>query len=335
MAFKMKGMSFGKGTGYKSPQAMKKEAAMRMKKEAAMKLKDPMDMKKDPMMMKKESPMNLSMRADFKKVKKPQTARAIARLGKKEKRLTKKMREEYVADTDSKKAARLSRRAENVADKRARKIKMAENIAKGKKGVIERRAGVKKSVDRGIVKTDKTFNKAGVKSNVARTNKVTGTTTVKKKSGSGVNKTVAKSIVKPKNVAKPKASTGPTFGQAFATARKAGKKTFTYKGKSYHTRTKEEDANYVKKSKGVAGPQTKAAQKYDDKGKPPFKLKKGAEAGAKAGKAVKKGGFIKDLKKAAKAGLAAGAAAGLGGAALGVAAGAKAGAKAGKTMKKK
>jgi hypothetical protein len=57
MAFKMKGMSFGKGTKYKSPQAMKKEAAMKMKKEAAMKMKDPMDMKKDPMMMKKDPMM--------------------------------------------------------------------------------------------------------------------------------------------------------------------------------------------------------------------------------------------------------------------------------------
>ena len=35
----MKGMSFGEGTGYKSPQLMKKEAAMKMKREAAMKLK--------------------------------------------------------------------------------------------------------------------------------------------------------------------------------------------------------------------------------------------------------------------------------------------------------
>ena len=57
MAFKMKGMSFGKGTGYTSPQAMKKEAAMRMKKEAAMKLKDPMDMKKESPMNKKTSLM--------------------------------------------------------------------------------------------------------------------------------------------------------------------------------------------------------------------------------------------------------------------------------------
>ena len=264
MAFKMKGMSFGKGTGYTSPQAMKKEAAMRMKKEAAMKLKDPMDMKKDPMMMKKESPMT----------KKTQTERAIERLTKKQKRLTKEMREEYVADTDSKKAARLSRRADNVANKLERKKKMAKNIAEGKKGLRERRANTTKTVDRALVKTKKPFNEKGIKASVQRKNKISGTTVDKTKSGKGTNKTIDKNVGKPKNVAKPKASTGPTFGQAFAAARKAGKKTFTYKGKSYHTRTKEEDANYVKKSKGVAGPQTKAAQKYDDKGKPPFKLKK-------------------------------------------------------------
>lgn len=32
------------------------------------------------------------------------------------------------------------------------------------------------------------------------------------------------------------------FGQAFAAARKAGKKAFTFNGKSYHTRTREEEA---------------------------------------------------------------------------------------------
>ena len=283
MAFKMKGMSFGKGTGYTSPQAMKKEAAMRMKKEAAMKLKDPMDMKK-------ESPMT----------KKTQTERAIERLTKKQKRLTKKMREEYVADTDSKKAARLSRRADNVANKLERKKKMAKNIAEGKKGLTERRANTTKTVDRPIVKTDKKFNEKGIKSDVARTSKISGTTVVKKKSGTGVNKTIKKTVVKPKNIAKSKAPAkpvkpAPTFNQAFAAARKAGKKTFNWKnpttGKtgSYHTRTKEEDANYVKKSKGVQGPQPKSGQDYEDKqGKVPFKLKKGAKAGAKAGKVAKK-----------------------------------------------
>lgn len=282
MAFKMKGMSFGKGTSYTSPQAMKKEAAMRMKKEAAMKLKDPMDMKK-------ESPMT----------KKTQTERAIERLTKKQKRLTKKMREEYVADTDSKKAARLSRRAENVADKRARKVKMAKNIAEGKKGLRERRANTRKTVDRALVKTDKPFNEEGIKASVERKNKISGTTVNKTKSGVGKNKTIDKNVNKPKNVAKtktPAKPAGPTFSQAFAAARKAGKKTFTYKGKSYHTRTKEEDANYVKKSKGVQGPQPKSGQDYEDKqGKVPFKLMKGAKAGAKAGKVVKEKTFSKDV----------------------------------------
>lgn len=65
----MKGMSFGQGTGYQSPQLMKKEAAMKMKKEAAMKLKkdsamdmkkgSAMDMKKGPMTMKKGSAMDM------------------------------------------------------------------------------------------------------------------------------------------------------------------------------------------------------------------------------------------------------------------------------------
>ena len=120
---------------------------------------------------------------------------------------------------------------------------MAENIEAGKKGLRERRANTTKTVDRGVVKTDKKFNEKGIKSDVARTNKVTGTTVTKQKSGTGVNKTVKKTVTKPKNEGKPPAKpAGPTFGQAFAAARKAGKKTFTYKGKSYHTRTKEEDA---------------------------------------------------------------------------------------------
>ena len=312
MAFKMKGMSFGKGTGYKSPQAMKKEAAMQMKKEAAMKLKDPMDMKK-------ESPMT----------KKTQTERAIERLTKKQKRLTKKMREEYVADTDSKKAARLSRRADNVANKLERKKKMAKNIAEGKKGLTERRANTRKTVDRALVKTDKPFNKEGIKASVARTNKISGTTVVKKKSGTGVNKTIKKTVLKPKNIAKPKAPAkpakpaGPTFNQAFAAARKAGKKTFNWKnpktGKTgaYHTRTKEEDANYVKKSKGVQGPQPKSGQDYEDKqGKVPFKLKKGAKAEAAVEAVGAKAGRAKVLKAAKKKSAARGAAIG---AAMGVA----------------
>jgi len=41
------------------------------------------------------------------------------------------------------------------------------------------------------------------------------------------------------------------FGQAFSDARKAGKKEFEYKGKKYHTRTKEEEsARTTKKARG-------------------------------------------------------------------------------------
>jgi len=62
MAFKLKGMGFGEGTGYKSPQMMKKEAAMKMKKEAAMKLK-----KDSAMDMKKDSAMKMKGKSAYKK----------------------------------------------------------------------------------------------------------------------------------------------------------------------------------------------------------------------------------------------------------------------------
>ena len=62
MAFKMKGMSFGKGTKYKSPQKMKAEAAMKMAKNSAMDMakKSPMDMaRKSPM--KKDNDENIKV----------------------------------------------------------------------------------------------------------------------------------------------------------------------------------------------------------------------------------------------------------------------------------
>ena len=167
MAFKMKGMSFGKGTSYKSPQKLKAEAAMRMKKEAAMKMakNSAMDMaKKDsamdmanpavtPTMMKKGSAMDMKKKSPM--TKKNQAQRAAERLAKKQARLTAKMRDERVKDTDSKKADRLDRRIANVENKRARKEKIAENIKAGKKGLRERSANTTKTVDRPIVKTDK------------------------------------------------------------------------------------------------------------------------------------------------------------------------------------
>ena len=41
------------------------------------------------------------------------------------------------------------------------------------------------------------------------------------------------------------------FGSAFATARKAGEKEFTYKGKKYHTKIKEEVSDIASQETGV------------------------------------------------------------------------------------
>ena len=58
------------------------------------------------------------------------------------------------------------------------------------------------------------------------------------------------------------------FGDAFKAARAAGKKTFTFNGKSYHTRTKEDEAKPAAKpdvSKATAGPAV-----YEKKKAPPM-----------------------------------------------------------------
>lgn len=67
------------------------------------------------------------------------------------------------------------------------------------------------------------------------------------------------------------------FGDAFKAARAAGKKTFTFNGKSYHTRTKEDEAKAKKPdvSKAKAGPAEyelikpvdKSPKKIDEDGK--------------------------------------------------------------------
>ena len=77
-----------------------------------------------------------------------------------------------------------------------------------------------------------------------------------------VNKAAMKALetreVKPRAMDKPAKAKEPegdrktvkelSFGKAFAAARKAGKKEFTWKGKRYHTRTKEEEAKKAKKA---------------------------------------------------------------------------------------
>jgi hypothetical protein len=77
-----------------------------------------------------------------------------------------------------------------------------------------------------------------------------------------------------------KQETKQTFGQAFAAARKAGKKEFMYNNKPYHTRTKEEEAA---KTKTAAKPTMKS-------GKPGFNRKTVSKSygGSMGKKTVKK-----------------------------------------------
>lgn len=175
---------------------------------------------------------------------------------------------------------RIELRAKNKRDKAKRKANQAKNVAEGKKAKANESKNVTRRALNQEVTTSKKKNENAVKTDVTRTrskvnankgvNEVKATVT-KKKSGVGVNKTVSKTSTKPKNEPKKKEL---TFGQAFKQARSAGAKTFTWKGKSYHTRQKEENKNYVDKSKGVQGPQTKAGQKYDDTRVTPLKKKK-------------------------------------------------------------
>ena len=269
MAIKMKGMSFGKGTGYKSPQLMKKEAAMKMKK-AAMKMADePMMMKKDPMMMKKDSAMDMKkgpmkmkkgsamdMKKDPMKMKKGsamkkpnQSERAAARLKEKAKNLEGKLEGASEA-----KAKRLKNRIANVKNKQAKKEQMAKNIKEGK----NKRANLDMKKTRnlpggGELKTEKKTNEIGKKTNVTRTlsdkDGNVKVSTTKVKSGTGTNKTISKTVSKPKNVPAPKKEL--TFSQAYAAQRAKNKKAgiahygdpkgyFTYKGKKYNTESKSE-----------------------------------------------------------------------------------------------
>tara|TARA_B100000902_G_scaffold203941_1_gene194471 strand:- start:2152 stop:2859 length:708 start_codon:yes stop_codon:yes gene_type:complete len=176
---------------------------------------------------------------------------------------------------------RIELRAKNKRDKAARKANQSKNVAAGKKAKANESKNVTRRALNQEVATSKKKNENAVKTDVTRTrskvnankgvNEVKATVT-KKKSGVGVNKTISKKVNKPKNEAPKKKEL--TFGQAFKQARSAGAKTFTWKGKSYHTRQKEENKNYVDKSKGVQGPQTQAAQKWEDSRKTPLKKKK-------------------------------------------------------------
>tara|TARA_R110000822_G_scaffold27134_2_gene81265 strand:+ start:204 stop:974 length:771 start_codon:yes stop_codon:yes gene_type:complete len=183
-----------------------------------------------------------------------QSESAAARLAEKKARLEAKL----ANSTNEKQKARLANRISNVSNKASEKTQQAENLRGGKK----RRAGIEKSRTRnlgaGKLDTDKTFNESGRKIKVDRTLKDNNNNVIrateKTKTGEGVNKTVDKTITKSDGTKVIKKEDGvkvnkpveaPTkelsFGEAFKQNKAAGKAEFTWKGKKYHTRTKEED----------------------------------------------------------------------------------------------
>jgi len=78
MAFKLKGMTFGKGTGYKSPQMMKKESAMKMAKKSAMKKTPPSEGEMRMAMRKTVSELTPKSRATNRKPQSQMTDAELA-----------------------------------------------------------------------------------------------------------------------------------------------------------------------------------------------------------------------------------------------------------------
>ena len=90
-------------------------------------------------------------------------------------------------------------------------------------------------------KQDKTRVKDPVKPEVEKSKTITSDLKTKGKSGTKLERGGLREL-KAAELSKPRGTAGKEFDKAFATARKAGKKEFTWKGKKYHTRTKEEEA---------------------------------------------------------------------------------------------
>ena len=201
-----------------------------------------------------------------------QSESAAARLAEKKARLEAKL----ANSTNEKQKARLQNRISNVSNKASEKTQQAENLRGGKK----RRAGIEKSRSRNVgagkLDTDKTFNESGRKVKVDRTltnNKgdiIRGTS--KTKEGKGTNKTVDKTITKSDGTQIVKKKDGVrvnepveatkelSFGEAFKQNKAAGKKEFTWKGKKYHTGTKDEaDAKSKAEQEAAAKAEAEAA----------------------------------------------------------------------------
>lgn len=127
MAFKLKGMGFGKGTGYKSPQMMKKESAMKMAKKSAM--------KKDSLTGKMESASERATIKNFRKIKKDLVPKSRATNRKPQSQMTDTERAvvKGIKNPQSAKPTPPSRRYGDSPNKMAKKSAMKKTEEKNKK----------------------------------------------------------------------------------------------------------------------------------------------------------------------------------------------------------
>jgi|TARA_R100000084_G_C4614124_1_gene129698 hypothetical protein len=162
-------------------------------------------------------------------------AAQVKRKTEKAKKLRERAAELRAKKEGSKRADSLEKRAQSKETRAGVKEKMAKNVAAGKDkkaDLVDARGrqtpGMKHRVDK-----PKVHDSKGDK--VAGTGKKTSTPVAKSDAG----------------------SENMTFREAFRSARNAGKKEFTYKGKKYHTRTRSEEAAKKKKIGG------KTKEEYD------------------------------------------------------------------------
>lgn len=244
MAFKMKGFNPGQGTGMAS--AFLKDDKFVANNPNKVNPEDYVDGKKvQPETLTKDVPVKPVAETKSKsKIRTKIDDARVKRKNRKAEKLRLRAAELKEKGGKDKKVARLEKRADNKNKRADFKEKQAENIAADKpkkSNITDDRTSMQ--VIRGG--KDKVYTE------------------------SGKSKDATKVPVKKEPVKKE-----ATFGESFKAARKSGAKEFTYKGKKYHTRQKEEDKGYVKKGKGEQGPQTKAGEEYDDTRVTPLKKKK-------------------------------------------------------------
>lgn len=125
------------------------------------------------------------------------------------------------------------------AMRRSREAKRKAAAAKRKKDLATKAKAAQATKKKAIA------SKVGPNKPQSRSRKVNGKQVISASGKKDV--TISGKAKKVAPAKKKRAAKTTSFGSAFAAARKAGKKAFTWKGKSYHTRTKEEEAKRKKK----------------------------------------------------------------------------------------